>query len=289
VSEKTVIINNSLSVGGKNKKFVLIAGPCALEKEYSAMKVAEFLKNLTEKLGIGYIFKSSFNKGNRTSCNTYQGIGIQEGLPLLQKIKNELDIPVVTDIYETTEIEEVGSIVDIIQIPQMLNRQNILLKETAKYAKKHNKTIHMKKNVDLSPSDMKFVIEKIEREGCDNILLCERGSFYGYGKSIPNLQALIQMRQYGYPIIYDATHSVQNPNSEHGYSGGDRECIPDLIFGAVSVGIDGLFAEVHEDPKHSGCDGATMLSLQEMKDVLAKVVKYEELNLATGRKSWGRE
>lgn len=252
--------------------FKLIAGPCAIESEEMAMDIAEKMKAITDKLGIDYTFKGSFDKANRTSIHSKRGLGIDEGLRILQKVRNTYNIPVATDIHESWQAEPVGKVVDIVQIPAFLCRQTDLLVAAAKTGK----CINIKKAQFLAPWDMKNCLQKVVESGNSNVMLCERGTRFGYNTLVVDMTGLIEMKKFGYPVIFDATHSVQKPGGKGDATGGNREYVEYLAKAAIAVGVDGLFMETHQNPDEAWSDGPNMVKLDDMEELLTKLVKVYE-------------
>lgn len=252
--------------------FKLIAGPCAIESEEMAMDIAEKMKAITDKLGIDYTFKGSFDKANRTSIHSKRGLGIDEGLRILQKVRNTYNIPVATDIHESWQAEPVGKMVDIVQIPAFLCRQTDLLVAAAKTGK----CINIKKAQFLAPWDMKNCLQKVVESGNSNVMLCERGTSFGYNTLVVDMTGLIEMKKFGYPVIFDATHSVQKPGGKGDATGGNREYVEYLAKAAIAVGVDGLFMETHQNPDEAWSDGPNMVKLDDMEELLTKLVKVYE-------------
>lgn len=252
--------------------FKLIAGPCAIESEEMAMDIAEKMKAITDKLGIDYTFKGSFDKANRTSIHSKRGLGIDEGLRILQKVKDIYNIPVATDIHESWQAEPVGKVVDIVQIPAFLCRQTDLLVAAAKTGK----CINIKKAQFLAPWDMKNCLQKVVESGNSNVMLCERGTSFGYNTLVVDMTGLVEMRKFGYPVIFDATHSVQKPGGKGDATGGNREYVEYLAKAAIAVGVDGLFMETHQNPDEAWSDGPNMVKLDDMEELLTKLVKVYE-------------
>lgn len=252
--------------------FKLIAGPCAIESEEMAMDIAEKMKTITDKLGIDYTFKGSFDKANRTSIHSKRGLGIDEGLRILQKVKDTYNIPVATDIHESWQAEPVGKVVDIVQIPAFLCRQTDLLVAAAKTGK----CINIKKAQFLAPWDMKNCLQKVVESGNSNVMLCERGTSFGYNTLVVDMTGLVEMKKFGYPVIFDATHSVQKPGSKGDATGGNREYVEYLAKAAIAVGVDGLFMETHQNPDEAWSDGPNMVKLDDMEELLTKLVKVYE-------------
>lgn len=252
--------------------FKLIAGPCAIESEEMAMDIAEKMKTITDKLGIDYTFKGSFDKANRTSIHSKRGLGIDEGLRILQKVKDTYNIPVATDIHESWQAEPVGKVVDIVQIPAFLCRQTDLLVSAAKTGK----CINIKKAQFLAPWDMKNCLQKVVESGNSNVMLCERGTSFGYNTLVVDMTGLVEMKKFGYPVIFDATHSVQKPGGKGDATGGNREYVEYLAKAAIAVGVDGLFMETHQNPDEAWSDGPNMVKLDDMEELLTKLVKVYE-------------
>lgn len=252
--------------------FKLIAGPCAIESEEMAMDIAEKMKAITDKLGIDYTFKGSFDKANRTSIHSKRGLGIDEGLRILQKVKNTYNIPVATDIHESWQAEPVGKVVDIVQIPAFLCIQTDLLIAAAKTGK----CINIKKAQFLAPWDMKNCLQKVVESGNSNVMLCERGTSFGYNTLVVDMTGLVEMKKFGYPVIFDATHSVQKPGGKGDATGGNREYVEYLAKAAIAVGVDGLFMETHQNPDEAWSDGPNMVKLDDMEELLTKLVKVYE-------------
>ena len=255
--------------------FKLIAGPCVIESEEMAMSIAEKMKLITDKLDIPYTFKASFDKANRTSINGKRGPGIEEGLKILEKVKTTFNLPVATDIHEPWQAEPVGKVCDIVQIPAFLCRQTDLLVAAAKTGK----CINIKKAQFLAPWDMANCAQKVEQSGNSNIMLCERGTSFGYNNLVVDMTGLVEMKKLGYPVIFDATHSVQKPGGKGTSTGGNREYVEYLAKAAIAVGVDGLFMETHPSPDDAWSDGPNMVVLDEMEALLEKLIKvYEAVN-----------
>lgn len=255
--------------------FKLIAGPCVIESEEMVMSIAEKMKSITDELGIPYTFKASFDKANRTSINGKRGPGIEEGLRILEKVKSSFGLPVATDIHEPWQAEFVGKVCDIVQIPAFLCRQTDLLIAAANTGK----CINIKKAQFLAPWDMSNCAQKVEQSGNSNIMLCERGTSFGYNNLVVDMTGLVEMKKLGYPVIFDATHSVQKPGGKGTSTGGNREYVEYLAKAAIAVGVDGLFMETHPDPDNAWSDGPNMVVLDDMKAILEKLIKvYEAVN-----------
>ena len=256
-----------------SSSFTLIAGPCQLENEKHAINVASELKNITEKLGIGFIYKTSFDKANRTSLKGKRGAGLEKSLPVFDKIKKQIDVPVLTDIHNIEQCEVVSKHVDILQIPAFLCRQTDLLVSAAKTGK----VINVKKGQFLAPWDMKNVIQKIENSGNKNILVTERGASFGYNTLVSDMRALPILAKSGYPVVFDATHSVQQPGGMGDKSGGQREFVEHLSRAAIAVGVAAIFIETHPDPDNAPSDGPNMVPLSDMPSLLKKLVEIDNL------------
>ena len=260
----------SIRIGGTNP-LVLIAGPCVIESESATLETAERLKKITADLGIPFIFKSSYDKANRSSVRSYRGPGLVEGLKVLARVKRELDLPLLSDIHRFEEIAPAAEVLDVIQIPAFLSRQTDLLVAVAKTGK----VVNIKKGQFLAPWDIKNAIEKAESTGNRNILITERGVSFGYNNLIVDFRSLPMMRGLGYPVVFDATHSVQLPGGAGTASSGDRQYVTPLTRAAVAVGVDALFMEVHACPDKALCDGPNMMSLDELPDLLRQA---QEIN-----------
>jgi len=272
ITTKEITVSGKFSIGG-TLPFVLIAGPCAIESEAMIMMVAESLKKTCYELGIHLIFKSSFDKANRSSIHAPRGVGMEEGLRILEKVRHELDLPVVTDVHESYQCKPVGEVVDMIQIPAFLSRQTDLLVAAAQTGK----IINVKKGQFMAPWDMKNVITKLEEAGNQQILLCERGSSFGYNNLIVDMTGLVEMRSLGYPVVFDATHSVQKPGGQGTSTGGNREMVPPLMRAALATGVDAVFAEVHPDPDHAFSDGPNQLRLEGIREVFRQAQAIDAL------------
>lgn len=246
-----------------NEKLSIMAGPCAMESYDICAKTAEALKKITSQLNINYIFKCSFDKANRSSINSYRGLGIDKGLEILSKIKSEFDVPIVTDIHIPEQAKPVSEVADILQIPAFLCRQTDLLVA----AGNTGKVVNIKKGQFLAPQQMKTLVKKVESTGNKNILLTDRGTTFGYNNLVTDFRAIPIMQETGYPVIFDATHSVQLPGANEESTGGDRRFVPLLAKAAVAAGVNGLFFEIHPEPEQALCDGDNMLSLEQAKEV----------------------
>ncbi len=256
-----------------NKPFTLIAGPCQLENEGHALKISSELKKITSDLGINLIYKTSFDKANRTSLKGKRGMGLDKSLPIFDKIRKEVGLPVLTDVHTAEQCSIVANHVDVLQIPAFLCRQTDLLIAAAKTGK----IINVKKGQFLAPWDMANVIKKIEQSGNKNILITERGASFGYNTLVSDMRALPIMSRFGFPIVFDATHSVQQPGGMGEKSGGQREFVPYLARAAVAVGVGAIFMETHEDPDNAPSDGPNMVPLNEVKALLKKLTEIDKL------------
>ncbi len=256
-----------------NKPFTLIAGPCQLENEDHAIKISTELKHITGELGINLIYKTSFDKANRTSLKGKRGLGLDKSLPIFDKIREKVGVPVLTDIHTIDQCSVVAKHVDVLQIPAFLCRQTDLLIAAAKTGK----IINVKKGQFLAPWDMANVIKKIKDSGNKNILITERGASFGYNTLVSDMRALPIMSQYGFPIVFDATHSVQQPGGMGEKSGGQREFVPYLARAAIAVGVGAIFLETHEDPDNAPSDGPNMLPLNEVKTLLKKLTEIDKI------------
>lgn len=269
---KTVKLNENIIFGGNNP-FVLIAGPCVIESESLIMETAEQLKEITTKLNIPFVFKSSFDKANRSSIHSFRGPGLDEGLEILAKVKEKFNVPVTSDIHESYQVEKAAQVLDILQIPAFLCRQTDLLVAAANTGK----IVNVKKGQFLAPWDMKNVVTKINETGNENLLLTERGSTFGYNNMVVDMRSLIEMRNLGAPVVFDATHSVQIPGGNGTSTGGKREYVPYLSRAAAAVGIDAIFMETHPNPDEAKSDGPNMVVLDQLEEVLKPIVEIDRL------------
>ncbi|AXY22927.1 2-dehydro-3-deoxyphosphooctonate aldolase [Komagataeibacter saccharivorans] len=269
--------SHTISIGslkvGNESPFVLIAGPCQIESASHALEVADALHGITTRLGIGLIYKSSFDKANRTSINGARGVGMARGLDILGQVRQRYDVPVLTDVHQPDQCAIVAETVDVLQIPAFLCRQTDLLLA----AGETGAAINIKKGQFLAPWDMANVAAKVASTGNERIMLCERGSSFGYNTLVNDMRALPIMAGTGYPVIYDATHSVQQPGGLGSSSGGQRIFAPILARAALAIGVGGVFIETHPDPDHAPSDGATMLPLSCMEDLLTCLQRYDQL------------
>lgn len=258
---------------GGNKPLVLIAGPCAIEDENMTLRIAEGLKEITSRLGCELVFKASYDKANRTSVSSFRGLGMEPGLRILERVKKEFELPILSDVHDVSQIAAAAEVLDVLQIPAFLCRQTDLLVA----AGQTGKPINIKKGQFLAPWDMEHGVNKVVSTGNRQILLTERGATFGYNNLVTDMRALVIMRQLGYPVIFDATHSVQLPGGAGGSSGGQRQFVAALSRAAVATGIDGLFWEVHEDPDRALCDGANSLPLAQVEAMLTQILAIDTL------------
>lgn len=257
---------------GHEQPFFMIAGPDTLESEQLALDVAGHLREVTERLGIPYIFKGSFDKANRTSLKSYRGPGMEEGLRILAKVREQIGVPVLTDVHEDTPIAEVAAVVDVIQTPAFLCRQTNFIRNACS----HGKPVNIKKGQFLSPWEMKTVVEKAKSTGNQQILVCERGFSFGYNNLVSDMRGLAAMRDTGCPVVFDCTHSVQLPGGQGGSSGGQRQFIPVLARAAIGAGVAGLFMETHPDPDNALCDGPNSWPLALAEELLESLKALDE-------------
>lgn len=250
-------------------KLLLIAGPCVIESEKNVMLIAEKMKGIAERLDLDYYFKASFDKANRTSISSYRGPGIEEGLKVLKKVKDIYGLKICTDIHEPWQAGKAAEVADIIQIPAFLCRQTDLLVAAAKT----EKLINVKKAQFLAPWDMGNVVKKLEESGNKNIILCERGSTFGYNTLVVDMTGILEMKKFGYPVVFDATHSVQKPGGKGVSTGGNREYVEPLAKAAIAAGADALFFEVHPDPDNALSDGPNMIKVDEIEGLLRQVIR----------------
>jgi len=255
-------------------RFSFIGGPCAIETLDHALYTCEKIKQICDKLKINYIYKSSFDKANRSSISGKRGVGIDEGLEILQKVKDKFNIPILTDVHLPQQCDKVAEVADVLQIPAFLCRQTDMLEAAAKTGK----AIHVKKGQFISPNDMKNIVKKLEYFGANNIMLCDRGTCFGYNNLVSDFRGLAIMKQTEYPVIFDATHSVQFPSANGDSSGGDRRFAPILARAAIAVGIAGVFMEVHEDPDNAPCDGPNMIYLKDLEQILKELLELDKVS-----------
>lgn len=260
---------------GPGCPMLLIAGPCVIDDEGLCMRIADTLAGLATKLPINVVFKASFDKANRTSMTSYRGLGLDEGLAVLERVRAATGLPITTDVHLPEQATAAGQVCDLLQIPAFLCRQTDLLLAAAATGK----AVNVKKGQFVAPADMKHVVAKLLAGGCRDVLLCERGTFFGYGRLVNDFGGLITMRAMGVPVIFDATHSVQQPASRGDSTGGDRALVEPLARAAAAVGIDGLFLETHPAPDQSPSDGANMVPLEQLRGVVERVLLIHEARL----------
>jgi 2-dehydro-3-deoxyphosphooctonate aldolase (KDO 8-P synthase) len=258
---------------GLDRPLFLIAGPCVIESEALAMETAAQLKHVTQRLGVGFIYKSSFDKANRSSGDSYRGPGIEQGLRILQRVKDDIGVPVLTDVHEDTPLDEVADVVDVLQTPAFLCRQTNFIVRVANAGK----PVNIKKGQFLAPWDMKNVVDKARSTGNEYIMVCERGASFGYNNLVSDMRSLAVMRDTGCPVVFDATHSVQLPGGQGTSSGGQREHVPVLARAAVAVGVSGLFMETHPDPANALSDGPNAWPLHRMASLLEMLVNIDNV------------
>jgi 2-dehydro-3-deoxyphosphooctonate aldolase (KDO 8-P synthase) len=263
---KTIHIHN-VKIGGNNK-LILIAGPCVIENETVTMEIADQLKHITSRLDIGLVFKASYDKANRTSINSFRGPGLKKGLKILAKVKERFDLPILSDVHSTDQVTPASEVLDVIQIPAFLSRQTDLLVA----AGETGKVVNIKKGQFMAPWDIRHAIKKVESTGNRKIIVTERGYTFGYNMLVNDFRVLPIMRDFGYPVVFDATHSVQLPSAADGVSGGQKQYIEILAKAAVAVGVDGIFLEVHPHPDKALSDGANSLQLNKLERLL-KIIK----------------
>ena len=275
--DKRLTPNPVVNVGGarfgNDLPFALIAGPCALESRAHAMEMASALKEIAARVGVGLVYKSSFDKANRTSVKGARGIGLDAALPIFADIRSTLGLPVLTDVHDAAQCARVAQAVDVLQIPAFLCRQTDLLIAAAQTGR----AINVKKGQFLAPWDMKNVVEKITGAGNNNVLVTERGASFGYNTLISDMRALPELAKTGAPVIFDATHSVQQPGGQGTSSGGQREFVPVLARAAIAVGVAGVFIETHQDPDKAPSDGPNMIPLKELEGLLKRLVAFDRL------------
>ena len=268
--------NNPVQIGsyrcGPGAPLLLIAGPCVLESETLALEIAETLQEGLSSLDVQLVFKASFDKANRTRLDAYRGPGLQEGLQMLDQVRQQTGLPVTTDIHEPSQAATVAEVCELLQIPAFLARQTDLLVAAAQTGK----AVNVKKGQYLAPRDMGHVIEKLAASGCQDVLVCERGTFFGYGRLVNDMQALPELHNLGIPVIFDATHSVQEPGGLDGATGGNHLMVEPLARAAVAIGIDGLFMETHPQPETSPSDGANMVPLEQLPSLVKRLLKLRK-------------
>jgi 2-dehydro-3-deoxyphosphooctonate aldolase (KDO 8-P synthase) len=257
---------------GRDQPLLLIAGPCVIESEELTLSIASRLKQITRKLPVQLVFKASFDKANRTSAAAFRGYGVEAGLAVLAKVKAETGLPVTSDIHESSHAAPTAEVCDLLQIPAFLCRQTDLLLAAARTGR----AVNVKKGQFVAPWDMKHVVTKLEKAGCHDVLLCERGTFFGYGRLVNDMRAIIEMHSLGVPVVFDATHSVQEPGGLGGATGGNRAMVEPLARAATAIGIDGLFFETHPDPDRSPSDGPNMVPLDEFGGLIERILQIRE-------------
>ena len=267
----------AVSVGrytcGPDQPLMLIAGPCVLQSHELTMRIADELARLSQRDDVNVVFKASFDKANRTSLNAERGPGIEEGLRMLGDVADRTGLPTTTDIHLPEQADGVAEVCDLLQIPAFLARQTDLLVAAARTGR----PVNVKKGQFMSPEDMKYVVEKIHGSGEGGVLLCERGTFFGYGRLVNDMQSLVKMRSLGVPVVFDATHSVQRPGGLDGATGGNREMVEPLARAAVATGIDAIFFETHPDPQTSPSDGANMIPLDQFSSMIDRLLRIHEV------------
>jgi 2-dehydro-3-deoxyphosphooctonate aldolase (KDO 8-P synthase) len=270
------VANNPAHIGsyrcGSGQPLFVIAGPCVIESESLTLAIAQRLWEIAAELPIQLVFKASFDKANRTSGDSFRGLGMDAGLDILSRVKQRTGLPVTTDIHESHQAPAVGAVCDLIQIPAFLARQSDLLTAAAATGK----PVHVKKGQFMAPWDMRHVVAKLDSAGCRNILLCERGTFFGYGRLVNDMRSIPQMQSLGVPVIFDATHSVQEPGGLGSATGGNRAMVEPLARAATAIGVDGLFFETHPDPDTSPSDGPNMVPLDNFRQLLFRLVRLHE-------------
>jgi 2-dehydro-3-deoxyphosphooctonate aldolase (KDO 8-P synthase) len=252
---------------------LVIAGPCVIESREMTLSIAESLADIASRLPIQLVFKASFDKANRTSLSSFRGLGLEAGLGILSEVSEATGLPVTTDIHESAQVTAVAEVCEILQIPAFLARQTDLLVAAAE----SGRAVNVKKGQFMAPWDMQHVLNKLRESGCDEVLLCERGTFFGYGRLVNDFRSLVQMRALGAPVVFDATHSVQEPGGLGGATGGNRSMVEPLARAAVSIGIDGLFLETHPQPDESPSDGPNMVPLDQIEGLLTRLIQIRDL------------
>ena len=263
---KSVVSIQNMAIG-RDQPLAIIAGPCVIDGREVVLQIAEKLVEVTKKLNLGLIFKASFDKANRTSLDSYRGVGLESGLAVLDEVRQRFQVPVTTDIHLPEQAQPVGQVCDLLQIPAFLARQTDLLVAAAKTGK----AVNVKKGQFMAPWDMEHVVGKLNGAGCEDVLLTERGTFFGYGRLVNDMRALPEMAKLGAPVVFDATHSVQQPSAAGGKTGGQREMVEPLACAAVAVGCDAVFLETHPNPEASPSDGPNMVPLDEIEVLLTKL------------------
>lgn len=268
---KEILINEKVKIGGINP-FFLIGGPCVIENQDHAFFMAKEIKKICENLKISFIFKASYDKANRSSISSYRGPGLETGLEILRTIKDELQVPVLSDVHETNQVEKAAQVLDVIQIPALLSRQTDLIVE----ASKTQKPLNLKKGQFLSPQEMKNAVEKALSQGNEKLIITERGTFFGYNSLVFDIRSIPIMKKWGFPVVIDASHSVQKPGGEGSSSGGEAEFIPYKARAGVSVGADGVFLEIHDNPSQALSDRYNSLILKDLRGLLASLLRLKQ-------------
>lgn len=270
-------MNNPAQIGpylcGADQPLLVIAGPCVIQNESLTLAIAEHLATETRDLAVQLVFKASFDKANRTSLGAIRGPGMEEGLRILERVRDQFNLPVTTDIHVPDQAAAVADVCELLQIPAFLARQTDLLVAAAQTGR----AVNVKKGQFMAPSDMRHVVNKLVGAGCKNVLLCERGTFFGYGRLVNDMQSIPLMQALGAPVVFDATHSVQEPGGLGGATGGNRKMVEPLARAAMAIGADGLFCETHPDPDTSPSDGANMVPLAEFPDLLRRLVEIRDV------------
>jgi len=266
-------LNNPAKIGpylcGADQPLLVIAGPCVIENEALTLQIADRLANDTHSLSIQLVFKASFDKANRTSIDAYRGPGLEEGLRILERVGSETGLPITTDLHEPAQAEAAGQVCALLQIPAFLARQTDLLVAAARTGR----AVNAKKGQFMAPADMRNVVDKLAAAGCHDVLLCERGTFFGYGRLVNDMRAIPEMQALGVPVVYDATHSVQEPGGLGRATGGNRSMVEPLARAAMAMGADGLFCETHPDPDRAPSDGPNMVRLDQFADMLRRLLE----------------
>ncbi len=274
--DQPAVLNDPAHVGpyrcGRGERLLVIAGPCVIESEDLALRIAAELVAMTGDLPVQLVFKASFDKANRTSIGAYRGPGLEEGLRVLERVRDAVGVPVTTDIHEPSQAAAAGEVCALLQIPAFLARQTDLLVAAARTGR----AVNVKKGQFMAPGDMRHVAGKLAQSGCRDVLLCERGTFFGYGRLVNDMRSIPQMQSLGVPVVFDATHSVQEPGGLGGATGGNREMVEPLARAAMAVGADGLFCETHPDPDSSPSDGPNMVPLAEFRGLLRRLLQIRD-------------
>jgi 2-dehydro-3-deoxyphosphooctonate aldolase (KDO 8-P synthase) len=274
--DRGLALNYPANIGpyrcGRGENLLVIAGPCVLENEALALRIADELVELASELPVQLVFKASFDKANRTSIDSYRGPGLEEGLRVLERVRDAAGVPVTTDIHEPAQAAAVGNVCALVQIPAFLARQTDLLVAAARTGR----AVHVKKGQFMAPGDMRHVVHKLDQAGCRDVLVCERGTFFGYGRLVNDMRAIPQMQSLGVPVVFDATHSVQEPGGLGASTGGNRAMVEPLARAAMALGIDGLFCETHPDPDNSPSDGPNMVPLAEFRGMLCRLLEIRD-------------